>query len=257
VIPRKTLLALTVAFATAISGCHIGLPPLRGKIEVGKDAYAVFVAGTGRAGGDLYAVRPEGGAPIPITFTNVGEMQPKLSPDGVSLLFLRGRSLVDSTPATIWVMNLLSGGERELRLPKGAAPPTAAGWSEDGRSIVVAAKTLYRFAAPPGDGAPHEVGQAERAAAESSLAVIVGRPAFATVVPCAQRGDLCVQADSGAPDLLAHDARDPLPWGGDSVAFFVGNEVEIRPLGAGRSRRLELDAARPRQMTVFTGRPTP
>lgn len=255
-IPRRTLLS-PLALALVAAACHIGLPPLRGKIEVGKDAYAVFVAGTGRAGGDLYAVRPEGDAPIPITFTNVGEMQPRLSPDGVSLLFLRGRSLVDSTPATIWVMNLLSGGERELRLPKGAAPPTGAGWSEDGRSIVVAAKTLYRFAAPPGEGTAHEVSQADRAAAESSLAVVVGRPAFATVVPCAQRADLCVQTGTGAPEVLARGARDPLAWGSDSVAFFVGNEVEIRPLGAGRSRQLELDAARPRQMTVFTGRPTP
>jgi hypothetical protein len=240
-----------------VAGCHIGLPPLRGKIEVGRDAYAVFVAGTGRAGGDLYAVRPEGDEPIPITFTNVGEMRPKLSPDGVSLLFLRGRSLVDSTPATIWVMNLLSGGERELRLPKGAAPPTAAAWSEGGRAIVVAAGKLYRFGAPPAEAVLHEVSQAERAAAESSLAVIIGSPAFATVVPCAERTDLCVRTGAGAPEVLARGARDPLAWGSDSVAYFVGNEVEIRPLGAGLSRRLELDAARPRQMTVFTGRPTP
>ncbi len=253
---RVSQLLLAGLFTLAATGCHVGLPPLRGKIEVGKDAYAVFVAGTGRAGGDLYAVRPEGDVPIPITFTNVGEMRPRLSPDGVSLLFLRGRSLVDSTPATVWVMNLLSGGERELRLPKDAGPPTAAAWSEGGRTIVVAAKSLYRFAAPPADADPREVGRAERAAAESSLAVVIGNPPFGTVVPCAERTDLCVRT-TGAPQVLARGAHDPFAWGGDSVAYFVGDEVEIRPLGPGLSRRLELDAPRPRQMTAFTGRLTP
>jgi hypothetical protein len=37
--------------------------------------------------------------------------------------------------------------------------------------------------------------------------------------------------------------------------FFVGDAVEIRPLGPGRARRLSWDGApgRPRQMTVFLG----
>ena len=37
--------------------------------------------------------------------------------------------------------------------------------------------------------------------------------------------------------------------------FFRGDAVEIRPLGAGRARRLEWEgvASRPRQMTVFLG----
>ena len=114
------------------------LPPLRGQIEVGRDAYAVFVAGAGPAGGDLYAVRAEGGAALPITFTNVGEMRPRLSPDGVSIVFLRGRSLTDSTPATIWVMNLQNGARaRSARCPRAHAPPTAAAWADGGRTIVV------------------------------------------------------------------------------------------------------------------------
>jgi WD40 repeat protein len=235
------------------------LPPLRGHIEVGREAYAVFVAGSGAAGGDLYAVRSEGGAALPITFTNVGEMRPRLSPDGTSIVFLRGRSLTDSTPATIWVMNLLNGAERELALPKGAGLPADVAWSDAGRSIVVAAAgTLYRFDAPPAASDPRRVSARERAAAESSLAVLLGEPVFAKVVPCAERGALCIQPDSGAPGPLARGARDPLRWGPDSVAYFVGDEVEIRPLGSGRSRRLALEApARPRQMTAFTGPPTP
>ena len=60
------------------------------------------------------------------------------------------------------------------------------------------------------------------------------------------------------PGLLARGARDPLAWGTDSVAYFVGEEVEIRPLGAGRSRRLEIESPpAPRQMTAFMGKPGP
>jgi hypothetical protein len=95
----------------------------------------------------------------------------------------------------------------------------------------------------------------ERAAAESVLAVLLGRPAFARVVPCAEPGALCVAGDSGAPGLLARGARDPARWGDDSVLFFVGDAVEVRPLGPGRARRLDWEGApgRPRQMTVFVG----
>ena len=125
---------LSVVAVLLLCACSGTLPPLRGQIEVGRDAYAVFVAGAGPAGGDLYAVRAEGGAALPITFTNVGEMRPRLSPDGVSVVFLRGRSLTDSTPATVWVMNLPNGGEHELSLPKGSARPTAAAWADGGRT---------------------------------------------------------------------------------------------------------------------------
>ena len=240
----------------ALSGCSGSLPPLRGQIEVGRDAYAVFVAGASAAGGDLYAVRAEGGEALPITFTNVGEMRPRLSPDGSSIVFLRGRSLVDSTPATIWVMNLLNGADRELALPKGAGNPTAAAWSAGGRTIVAATSNgLFQFDAPPASANGRPVPAARRAAAESSLAVLLGDPVFARVVPCAEPGALCLASDSGAPALLAHGAHDATSWGPDSVAFFMGDEVEIRPLGAGRARRLEWASVprAPRQLTFFAG----
>jgi hypothetical protein len=250
---------LSIAVLLLVGACSGSLPPLRGQIEVGRDAYAVFVAGSSPAGGDLYAVRAEGGQALPITFTNVGEMRPRLSPDGMSIVFLRGRSLTDSTPATIWVMNLLTGAERDLTLPKGAGLPAAAAWADGGRTIVVATGTeLYWFGAPPAEADPRLVSAAERPAAESSLAVLLGDPAIGRVVPCPEHGALCVQSDSGTPALLAQGARDALPWGTDSVAYFVGDEVEIRPLGAGRTRRLAMDAPpRPRQMTAFTGLPKP
>lgn len=243
----------------ALAACSGSLPPLRGQIVVGRDAYAVFVAGNSPAGGDLYAVRAEGGAALPITFTNVGESRPRLSPEGTSIVFLRGRSLTDSTSTAVWVMNLLNGAERELVLFKGAGLPLEAGWSEGGRAIVVStAGGLYRFGAPPAAGAVRLVTADERAAAESSLAVLLGRPVFARVLPCAEPGALCIESDSGSPSLLAPRAHDALAWGTDSVAYFVGDEVEIRPLGGGRSRRLDITGPpRRRQMTAFMGLPSP
>lgn len=225
-------------------------------MEVGRDAYAVFVAGSGVAGGDLYAVRLDGGPVVPITFTTVGEMRPALSPDGGMLAFLRGASLRDSTPGSVWVMNLLSGAEREIELPRGAGTPEAVGWARDGRSLVVAAgRALYRASAPPAHSEARAVPPGGRSAAESTLAVLLGTPAFARVVPCAESEALCVAGDHGAPGLLAEGARDPLRWGDDSVAFFVRGTVEVRPLGPGRARQLSWDnpPTRPRQMTAFLG----
>jgi hypothetical protein len=242
----------------ALVACGGSLPPLRGQMVVGTDAYAIFVAGGAPAGGDLYAVGTGGGPAIQFTFTPVGEMRPALSPDGSLLAFLRGASLRDSTPGSVWVMNLLNGAEREIELPGGAGAPARVGWARDGRSLVVAAAAgLYRADAPPDDAEARGVPPAGRAAAESSLAVLLGEPAFARVVPCAERGALCVVADTGAPGLLARDAHGAFRWGPDSVAFFrgTGTTVEIRPVGPGRGRllRLESPPRRVREMTAFVG----
>jgi len=215
------------------------------------------VGGTGAAGGDLYAVRTDGGPPVQITFSAVGEMRPSLSPDGGAVAFLRGTSLRDSTPGSVWVMNLLSGADRELELPKGAGTPAELGWARDGQSLVVrAAGGLYRLNAPPADPQGRAVPPDDRAAAESSLAVLLGDPAFARVVRCAEPGALCVAADTGAPGLLARNARDALRWGDDSVAYFLKDRVEVRPVGPGRARVLGWDSPPDgaRQMTVFLGR---
>ena len=247
-----------LAAAAGLGACGGTLPPLRGQMEVGRDAYAIFVAGGSDIGGDLYAVRTEGGQVVQVTFTPVGEMRPTLSPDGAMTAFLRGASLRDSTPGSVWVMNLLSGTDREIELPRGAGTPERVAWSADGRTVVVrAAGGLYRAQASPRPEQALPVPPAERAAAESSLAVILGDPPFARVVPCAEPGALCVQADTGTPGLLARGATDPFRGGTDSVAFFRGNRVEIRPLGPGRARALNwTDVPRgAREMTVFTGRP--
>jgi hypothetical protein len=237
-----------------VAGCGT-LPPLRGKIDVGREPYAVFVGGSG-LNGDLYAVRADGGPAHPITFTPVAELAPSLSPSGTDVAFLRGRSLRDSTPASVWVMNLLNGAERELGLPKDAESPQRVGWSRDAKTLIVGtAGNLYRFNAPPARPRPEPVPPAEQAAAESSLAVLLGDPVFARVVTCRKGAYLCVETGRGAPGILAQSAHDPVRWGSDSVAFFVHNLLQIRPLARGRPRIMNWSnvPARPRQMTFFEG----
>jgi hypothetical protein len=237
------------------TACDPTLPPLRGQMQIGTDAYAVFVGGSG-TNSDLYAIRPDGGQPVTITFTNVAELRPALSHDGGALAFLRGASLRDSAPASVWIMNLLSGSERELDLPKDAGRPEQAGWEPGDTSLIVRAERgLYRVNAPPRPSAPRAIRAHERSHADSTLAVRLGKPVFATVVPCATQDDLCVSA-GGSPGLLARGAHGAARWGDDSVAFFVGDELEIRPLARGRPRQLAWTRvpASPRQLTFFPGK---
>jgi hypothetical protein len=237
------------------AACEATLPPLRGKIEVGSEAYAVFVGGTGLAS-DLYAVRSDGGPAYPLTFTPVAEMRPALSPDGVMVAFLRGKSLRDSIPATVWILNLLSGTDRELRLPKGAGLPLQVGWLRDRTSLIVYTDRGYYVADPPAGSNARAVPESQRAEAESAVAVLLGDPVFARVVPCRTADALCVVGDTGSPGLLVRGARDPLRWGPDSVAFLLGARLEIRPLGPGRPRRLTWSnlPENPRQVSFFEGR---
>jgi hypothetical protein len=255
--PRSPLTPVLVPLTLfLLTACEGTLPPLRGKIEVGRDAYAVFVGGSAIST-DLYAVRGDGGPAIPLTYTPVAELAPALAPNGGAVAFLRGRSLRDSTPATVWLLNLLSGADQELQLPKGAGAPRQVGWSRDGGSLVVRAEGgLYRLDAPPAKAEPRPVPVAERAAAESSLSVLLGDPVFARVVPCRSAGELCVAGDSGVPGFLARGAREAVRWGTDSVALLIGEKVEIRPLGRGRPRRLTWSnlPENPREMTFFEGR---
>jgi hypothetical protein len=216
----------------------------------------VFVGGDGAAGGDLYAVSTSGGRAIPITFSTVGEMRPALSPDGGAVAFLRAGSLTDSAPASVWVLNLINGAERQVELPEDAGPPEQAGWTDGGRRLVLrAGGRLYRAEAPPAEGTAGPVPVAQRASAESALAVLLGRPVFARAVPCANPEDLCVVGDTGSPALFARGAREPARWGDDSVAYLEGDRLMVRPLASGRARQVEWSGlpARPRQPSVFAG----
>jgi hypothetical protein len=94
-----------------------------------------------------------------------------------------------------------------------------------------------------------------RAAAESALAVLLGSPPFGRAVPCANREDLCVVGDTGAPAVFARGAREPARWGDDSIAYLEGDRLTVRPLGAGRARTVEWSGVPPRrgQLSMFPG----
>lgn len=244
----------------ALSASCGSLPPLRGRIEVGKDPFVIFVGGSSAAGGDLYAVPAGGGLVIPITFTAVGEMRPSLAPDGGAVAFLRAGSLRDSTPASVWVMNLLSGRERRIALPRSAGPPDRVGWTRDGSALVVEARGgLYQAPPPPVGQSAQPVPDAERAAADSALAVLLGDPVFARVVRCAEPADLCVQGDTGTPGLLERGARGAARWGPDSVLLLLDGGLVVRPLGPGRARRVDWTDVppAPRDPTAFGGPTVP
>ena len=238
------------------AACERAFLPLQGRFEIGRDPMVVFVGGESPGGGDLYALETTGGPPIRLTFSVVGEMQPTLAPDGGRIAFLRAGTLTDSAPASAWVLNLANGAERQLRLPLRAGRPERLAWSADGRGLVVrTAGGIYGAAAPPGAGEARRLAGPARAAAESALTVLVGRPAFARVVPCAEPRNLCVVGDSGPPALLVRGAREPFRWGTDSLAYLQGDQLVVRPLGPGRARRVGWSRVppRPRQFTMFPG----
>jgi hypothetical protein len=213
-------------------------------MEIGRDAYVVFVA-DGSGGSDLYAVRPGGGVTIALTFSPVAESGPALSPDGATLAFIR--STADGR-STVWLMNLLSGAEREVMLPRSTdAVPRRVGWSREGAALYMDTDGgIWRAAIPPGRGAASPVSGAELAAADSALSVLVGSPAFAAIERC----------DSIGQGLVALDADFGTRWGGDSVAYVRGSTIEVRPVGPGRARRLEFTPARAVTggLTFFEGR---
>ena len=244
---------------TAALGCRGSLSPLSNRLAVGQEAYLVFVA-TGEGGaGDLFASSAGGGTVFPISYTRVDESAPALSPDGVSLVFIRSRSTADSLSRSVWVMNLLSGTERELPPAEPGSRPTHLGWSRDGKTIYVKTdRGIEAVQAPPEAPEPRTL-RGDSAAADSALSVWVGEPVFAGVRPCPSEGALCVYPGASAPQALAPGSHDPVRWGRDSLGYFVGADLYVRPLGPGAQRRVSWSPlpVRPREPTYFSPPPTP
>ena len=227
---------------------------MRGHAVVGRDAYLVFVANGSGGQSDLFAVRGDGGPVFPLTYSSVPERAPALSPDGGTVAFLRGHAAADPHPGVVWVLNLLSGAERELDLPRQSSPADRVGWSRDGRFLYVrAGRVTYRLSVGPGAAAPRPVSGPEWFRAESSFAVLLGDPPFGRIVPCG--AELCVQGPSGDPASLASGAHDAARWGADSVAYLLGADLVVRPVGPGRVREVVWSEVpgRPRELTYFPG----
>jgi hypothetical protein len=250
--PAATLLALI-----ALTSCRISMSPLQNRLAPGQEPFAIFVA-DGEAGlGDLYAIRPEGGATIPVTYTRVREMAPALSPTGTSLAFIREATSGDPSTRRVVVMNLLNGNEKVI--PPSALPPEAVAWSADAATLYFrAGAMLLATPAPPERPSIRALDSLQSLRADSAFWALLGAPVFGRAVECPE-GGVCVVLADGTRSLVAADGRGGVRWGSDSVGYFVGNDFVVRPLGAGHARRLQLTPPRanPREMTFFPGPTAP
>ena len=226
---RRAVLLLLVSSTAACT-----LPPLRGRVEIGTDPYAVVVA-DGSGGADLYAIHGRTGEMIALTFSPVRELGPALAPDGGAVAFLRAPPSPADSGRTVWVMNLLSGAERELVPPGGAGQPERVAWAPGGSALYVeTARGIWRYAMPPG-APPEPLAAADRAEADSAFMVLLGSPAFARAERCGAEQGVCVVTGEGT-QVLAADAVSPARWGSDSVAFVRAGKIQVRPLGGGAPR---------------------
>lgn len=244
--------ATCAAVSLLVLGACGTTTPLAREVEIGRDAYIIFTGDGRGTGSDLYAVPGRGGRAIQLTYSPVDEFAPALAPDGGAVAFVRR---VPNGERRVWVLNLISGAERELEPPDSMAPPVRVGWSPDGSALYVETDggASWRAAAPPRPPEPRTVPPADPGA-DSALTVLVGSPVFARIESCESGQSLCVV--SGADTApLARGAATAARWGGDSVAYFVNEDLFVRPLGAGRVRPIEIDAgpARPRDLTAFGG----
>jgi hypothetical protein len=228
---------------------------MRHHIEAGQEAFVVFVADAPDGRGDLYAMTPVGSDVVQLTFTLPAEWSPSVSPSGDVIAFLRSREEADTARVRVWLLNLLNGAERELPMPDSSGVPVRVAWAADGRELLVrSTRSIYRITAPP--AAPRTEEVAGPAEAEALL-LQVGSPAFARIDRCEGSMELCVYPDSGEAAPLAQGARDAARWGDDSVAYIQGDELVVRPLGPGRSRRVRWreSVVNPRSVSVFAGTP--
>jgi dipeptidyl aminopeptidase/acylaminoacyl peptidase len=83
----------------------------------------------------LWRVPWEGGEPTPLTTADANDSDPRISPDGRSLLFVSDRS----GESQAWLLPLAGGEARKLTDLKGGVQ--AARWSPDGRRIALAAES--------------------------------------------------------------------------------------------------------------------
>lgn len=239
----------------ALVGCRV--TPLSNRIAVGEEPFVIFV-GDGPGGAtDLFASPASGGEVVQLTFSRERESSPALDPTGSILAFLR-RPVPGKERTYLVVMNLQSGAERETRVPTALGQPSRVAWTGDGEHLLVGAdRGILETAAPPDplDLAPLPASGAVRDEAESALAVLLGEPAFARVVPCTmgQRSGICVEGHAGVQTLV-EEGHDPVRWGPDSLGYLRDGVLWVRPLGAGRPRRFHWSRApaNPREPTYFT-----
>jgi len=232
--PRPRLVATTLA--TVLASC--ALTPLSHRINVGEEPFLVFVGEGADRHTDLFAVQAGGGAVIQLTFTPQVEWHPRLAPDGKSLAFLRARDSLPTTDRQVVLMDLVTGNERTVTLPDQAGRPQDLGWSPDGAGIYIGADHgLWRADARTATAGAVRMEGTDSVRAVAALQIWLGHPPFARVIPCTS-GGLCVLTVHGDTGALAPTGHDPVRWGDDSVGWFDGSDLYVRPLGPGVRRRI-------------------
>ncbi len=237
-LPSLTFLAVFMLF-----GCRVS--PLTNQIEVGTEPFVIFVGEGAEGQTDLFAGSAAGGEMTRITFSRPPESVPALNPTGDVVAFLRTPAVGGEGEPRVVFMNLSSASERELTIPEGLGRPDRLGWSEDGSRLFLRfPHTIAGVKAPPSTGEVSPIEAAEVTGAEKALAVEIGQPVFGRVEPCrvesggaGRTPGLCVVSPGREPTTLTTEGKNPLRWGGDSVAYMVGSTLEVRPLGGGRARR--------------------
>lgn len=242
-----------------LAGCRGSLSPLSNKIEVGKDPYMVFTADGEGGVGDLFASPLQGETQFQVTFSRVDERLPALSPDGSMLIFVRSKFPGDTGDVSVVVMNLLNGAERQMPLPAGFHPQATA-WAADGQHLYLrGAAGVLAAAAPPARGTFEPVDPAGRSAADSALAVLLGDPPLAEVVPCPSGAGVCARLGNDSVVTVAEEGASPVQWPGDSIAYLEKDAWTVRPLAGGKTRVIHW--LRPpshiRELTTFRGAAKP
>ncbi|HEX9894469.1 MAG TPA: hypothetical protein VGA78_11130 [Gemmatimonadales bacterium] len=215
---------------------------------------------------DLFALGAQGGEATRFSFTRMKEYAPALHPAGTVVAFLRrAPGAIDSSPATLVVLNLLNSAERQTALPADIGVPRRIGWSPDGAMLYVLGDVgIAGSAAPPATMTfvPVDTAGPGWAAADTATSVLLGLPVVARVETCARD---CISSVAKPWCILTPDGRrqelgrvvTPFRWGTDSLAFFEGDRLLVYPLGGGRPRRMEWTRApeRPRDGSYWETRP--
>lgn len=199
----------------------------------------VFVAEGGDGSTDLFASSSAGGTVFQLTFNRPVESNPRLAPGGVLLAFFRRPLRADSTARELIVMNLANNNERRIAIPEGAGAPVQLAWLEDGSAIMVKTTMgIWRVTPPPLKPNPTRLETGALAAAETTLAVALGKPVVAWAVECRSKPGVCALVEGEEIQQLSDIGTAPFRWGADSVAWFIDERIEVRPLGGGRTRQL-------------------
>ena len=229
---------------TLLSLTACSLSPMHNRIDVGEEPFALFVAEDRHGQTDLFAILPGGGEVTRVTFTSLVEHAPRLSGRGEVVAFLRDEG--EST--ALLALNLLNGAERRIELPVEAGRPLEVTWSSDDTELLVHTSVgIWRAPAPPSRGDAAMV-TGDSAGLAAMFRVDLGRSNFAEAVECENGAGICVRGADGLPTRLSAQGHDPFRWGNDSLAWFEGDQMLIRPLGPGPARQVTVSGVvAPRQ----------